>query len=221
MQRCPQCYQIYEDHEKYCEIDGQRLLPDPLLYLDAEESLEEVNVKADQFYTSWTTALIGVLSGIIICVGCYAIYSIWTLQVNAPPSDPPPYVSRLSDTVPTTSPTSVRRPEAAPSMSDSPSPEPEPLAEAAPAPPDPAANRVKAILNQGPVSTGAKRDLEAHEVQTLIEMNDGSTVEVDAAWRDDQGVWYRRGGLVSFVESRRVKTITAKAEVKPSPASVQ
>jgi hypothetical protein len=46
-------------------------------------------------------------------------------------------------------------------------------------------------------------------------MTDGSTLDVDAAWKDNQGIWYRRSGLVSFVDSSRVKAITtARRETK-------
>ncbi|HEX9917535.1 MAG TPA: lytic transglycosylase domain-containing protein [Pyrinomonadaceae bacterium] len=36
---------------------------------------------------------------------------------------------------------------------------------------------------------------------------DGTTLEVDEAWGDAEGVWYRRGGMTNFVERARVKTI--------------
>jgi soluble lytic murein transglycosylase-like protein len=36
---------------------------------------------------------------------------------------------------------------------------------------------------------------------------DGTTLEVDEAWSDAEGVWYRRGGMTNFVERARVKTI--------------
>ena len=55
--------------------------------------------------------------------------------------------------------------------------------------------------------------------KTIIQMNDGTSVEVDAAWSDRQGIWYRRGGLVSFVESNRVKAIRAREEPKPAAVS--
>jgi hypothetical protein len=45
-------------------------------------------------------------------------------------------------------------------------------------------------------------------------MNDGSTLDVEAAWEDKQGIWYRRSGLVSFVDSSRVKAITARRGTK-------
>ena len=70
---------------------------------------------------------------------------------------------------------------------------------------------------QGPISTGEKKSVEAQgRVQTVIEMTDGTTLDVDAAWEDKQGIWYRRSGLVSFVDSSRVKAITARRETKPA-----
>ncbi len=40
---------------------------------------------------------------------------------------------------------------------------------------------------------------------------DGTTLEVDEAWSDAEGVWYRRGGVTNFVERARVKTIEREA----------
>ena len=75
-------------------------------------------------------------------------------------------------------------------------------------------------MNQGPISTGEREQkTEARSDKTIIEMNDGTRVEVDAAWQDTQGVWYRRGGLVSFVESKRIKGIHARQEQKSEAGS--
>lgn len=76
-----------------------------------------------------------------------------------------------------------------------------------------------AQFNRGPISTGEKPKANESEsaLQTVIEMNDGSTLDVDAAWEDKQGIWYRRSGLVSFVESSRVKAITARKGVTKTP----
>ena len=77
-----------------------------------------------------------------------------------------------------------------------------------------------ARLNQGPVSTGEREQKrEDRSDKTIIEMTDGTRVEVDAAWQDNQGVWYRRGGLVSFVESKWIKAIKARQESKVEPVS--
>ena len=89
-----------------------------------------------------------------------------------------------------------------------PSPTESPAEEAAsPSPAAPAATPPPAALNNGPIATGTTRDLAGAE-HAIIKMKDGSTVEADAAWEDAQGVWYRRSGLVSFVEKSRVEAIT-------------
>ena len=36
---------------------------------------------------------------------------------------------------------------------------------------------------------------------------DGTALEVDEAWDDAEGVWYRRGGVTNFIERRRVRKI--------------
>jgi Zn-finger nucleic acid-binding protein len=43
---------------------------------------------------------------------------------------------------------------------------------------------------------------------------DGTAIEVDEAWDDAEGVWYRRGGMTNFVERARVKKIERKGNEK-------
>ena len=69
-------------------------------------------------------------------------------------------------------------------------------------------------LNNGPVSTGA--GVQAVHTQTLIKLKDGSSVAADAAWEDSQGVWYRRGGLVSFVDRKQVERIVDVGQAAPT-----
>jgi hypothetical protein len=52
-------------------------------------------------------------------------------------------------------------------------------------------------------------------------MKDGTSVEADAAWEDAQGVWYRRSGLVSFVEKGRVEEITDLPQRQPAKTEVK
>src|SRR6185503_14256327 len=89
----------------------------------------------------------------------------------------------------------------------SPSPDPEQQAVAAASPAAHTETKSASVqLNQGPISTGEKRSGEAQaNVQTVIEMTDGSTLAVDAAWEDKQETWYRRSGLAASADSPRVK----------------
>ena len=50
---------------------------------------------------------------------------------------------------------------------------------------------------------------------------DGTTLEVDEAWNDAEGVWYRRGGMTNFVERARVKTIERSGGEKEAAKSRQ
>src|ERR1051325_8841008 len=44
-----------------------------------------------------------------------------------------------------------------------------------------------------------------------LKLADGSTMEVDEAWEDAQGVWYRRAGVTYWVERSRVKQVVKSA----------
>lgn len=217
MKRCPQCYQPYSDAERFCELDGQPLLGEigvtspvgkvvdtQVAVLDASAQKREARVMV----------IVGVMVGMVITSLAYAGYALFS--ANPAPDESSLPVSRVEpvDTGPPTPPTrtAVIEPSPAPEEESSPSPEAEAEAEAE----DTAqADTLAARLNQGPVSTGEREQKrEDRSDKTIIEMHDGTSVEVDAAWQDNQGVWYRRGGLVSFVESKRIKGIRARQEPK-------
>ena len=103
----------------------------------------------------------------------------------------------------------VLSPEASPQASAEETASPVP--EAVPQPSEPSVS-----LNHGPISTnqqeGEKRG------RTLIKLKSGVSVEADAAWEDRLGIWYRQGGLVSYVERERIESIGEPPRPK-SPAT--
>jgi hypothetical protein len=219
MKRCPKCYQIFGNSETFCETDGQRLLPDPGLTVSTTELVPDGPPQRSG--GAFAIGLIGACTGVFLCGGAYVAYSLLNSASNKQEERPPLAVQVHEPSQ--TRPAPARVPEAEPSPSESPAEEEQ--AEASPEPAQqPAVEPVSARLNQGPVSTGDQKPAttaDGAKVKTIIEMQDGSSVEVDAAWRDNQGVWYRQGSLVSFVEAPRVKAITARAEPKTSPAGNQ
>jgi soluble lytic murein transglycosylase-like protein len=52
-------------------------------------------------------------------------------------------------------------------------------------------------------------------------MVDGTIIEVDDAWDDAEGVWYRRGGMTNFVARARVRTIERKGGERETAKSRQ
>lgn len=223
MKRCPVCYEGYGEGEKFCELDGQRLLSDPAISPNNEERATINPSRGQAAQQPWFTGFVGVTVGILLCGAFYAAHTLWSSEADAEDQQVTAYSPRATDPVQHMRPAPARSPE---STSDS-LEEGEPTDSEAEASPElspeqspvPEPQTVVARLNQGPVSTGPKvKDTENRsKAQTIIVMTDGTTVEVDAAWEDKQGIWYRRGGLVSFVDSQLVKAITARAEPKSSP----
>lgn len=223
MRRCPECFEVYENSEKFCELDGRPLLADPVLCVAGEENTEPGPEGLQLKRESWLTGLVGVIAGIVICVGVYAGYMMGSIEADSKDQKSPAYATRIQDQLRQDRPAPARIPEPTPAPIEEPSPEleVEPSPESS-GPSDVAeGHKVPARLNQGPVSTGSRKkdDEDGERIQTIVQMNDGTTIEVDAAWEDSQGVWYRRGGLVSLVEKERVRAITARPEPKSSTAS--
>jgi hypothetical protein len=219
MKRCPQCYQVYADDERFCEADGQELLADPAASPEPTQPIPPTPPVAVAGPTWLPAAMLGVLIGIGIGASVFA-----AVMLSSGSKENEPQVVREAPTEVRERPVSMHATAANPAPTaepeESPSPEAEEEAEAEASPQVTEENKaVTAELNQGPISTGKKAKAGESEtgLQTVIEMNDGSTLDVDAAWEDKQGIWYRRSGLVSFVESSRVKAITARKGVAKTP----
>lgn len=222
MKRCPQCYQPYPDSEHFCELDGRPLLVDVAVTSPVGQVVDTAVPVANgsaQKREASLMVVVGVMVGVVLTSLGYAGYAL--LTADATPDEPTLPVSR-AETVDTRQParptrSAVIEPSPAPEEESSPSPEAEEETEEAPAAEK---ETIAAHLNQGPVSTGERQQLKAERADNVvIEMNDGTRMEVDAAWQDNQGVWYRRGGLVSFMESKRIKAIKARQDPKPDPAN--
>src|SRR5678815_691310 len=202
MKQCPECNELFDDQKAFCDMDGSELI-DQTDSLRA--ALSDANVPSSGNSSVWVTGAIGGLIGVIICVLLYMLFLLpgrqtdleqdrRAAQAKEPTAVQPSRVALVpaNNQIPATEPSPPETP-----AEEAPSPSP---AAARPATPPPAA------LNNGPIATGATRE-PAGTDRAIIKMKDGSTVEADAAWEDAQGVWYRRSGLVSFVEKSRVEAL--------------
>lgn len=203
MKQCPECNELFDDHKVFCDMDGAELI-DQTDSLRA--ALSNASVPSSGNSSVWVTGAIGGLIGIIICVLLYMLFLLPGRQSD---------LEQDRRAAQTKEPTAVQPSRAAlvPANNQIPATEPSPTesespAEApSPSPAAPAATPPPAALNNGPIATGTTRELAGGD-RAIIKMKDGSTVEADAAWEDAQGIWFRRSGLVSFVEKSRVEAIT-------------
>jgi Zn-finger nucleic acid-binding protein len=58
--------------------------------------------------------------------------------------------------------------------------------------------------------------ISAPALADQLKLADGTTMEVDEAWEDAQGVWYRRGGVTNLVERSRVREVVKASAAKES-----
>lgn len=213
MKQCPVCNETFDDQKAFCDMDGSELL-------DQTDSLRAALSQASPAASSssasaWVTGTIGGLIGIIICVLLYMLFVLPGRQREieqdrraSETKESTPLKPNQMALVPVNN--QIPVPSPLPSETESPAEE-----AASPSPAAPAPTQPPAALNNGPIATGTKE--AAKSEHAIIKMKDGSTVEADAAWEDAQGVWFRRSGLVSFVEKSRVEAIT-EPQRKPAAA---
>jgi soluble lytic murein transglycosylase-like protein len=72
------------------------------------------------------------------------------------------------------------------------------------------------LLTKAVLLLVALLSLTSSAVADQLKLADGTTMEVDEAWEDSQGVWYRRGGVTNLIEKSRVRQVvkTAGTEAK-------
>jgi cytoskeletal protein RodZ len=216
VKRCSECGQVYEQSFNFCETDGQALFSVGDISVDSKHPV--TNDLRPNRTAAWTTGLIGAMAGIVLCLAVFTVYTVLQSHVDPRPTEVPTYTSQRQQPVQQVRSESARPTDAAAASAET--TEAEASEEESPEPSPVQTQEATTRLNDGPISTGQRNAPQAG-MQTVIEMTDGSNVIVDAAWQDAQGVWYRRGGLVSFIDSSRVKAITARAEPKNSPTDNQ
>lgn len=216
MKQCPECNEVFDDQKAFCDMDGAALI-DQTEFI--RQALNRANPPATTA-SSWVTGVIGGLIGVIVCVLLYIAF-LGPSAHDAQDRDQRP--TQTKETVPTRSTQVAAAPLTQVPAAPTASPEASPAeAEASPGEkaPAPATTPVPpAALNNGPIATGGK-PVSGGE-RAIIKLKDGSSVEADAAWEDAQGVWFRRSGLVSFVEKSRVEAITEPAQRRPAPADAK
>src|SRR5205814_376198 len=66
--------------------------------------------------------------------------------------------------------------------------------------------------------TDAESESELLNGKPRLRLTDGTTIPVDDAWEDAQGVWYRKAGVTYLVERVKVRTIDRSSAANPVAA---
>jgi hypothetical protein len=187
MKRCPECNSPFPDTEKFCELDGTPLFENP----DDPKSPRQFSLPV----AASAGAVIGVLLVLIYLVlthekGQKPIVSSTSTSAVGQQQLPPRPMILAPESVP--SPTIEPSPSPSPSVSPSPSIQPTP-------------EQVK--LSTDPISTTRGQN----SGPLTIKLNTGVTIEADEAWQTSEGVWYRKGGMVSLLDPKDIKSVGNKS----------
>jgi hypothetical protein len=214
MKQCPECNEVFDNQKAFCDMDGSELVQ----LTDSPRAISQTNTPAGAT-PGWMTGVIGGLIGIVVCVLLYIAFLAPNRETaqqdrsnNQNTVTTPPGPNQIA-VVPTNQvpPAETASPTESPADAEA-SPEASPVAPATTTTPP-------AALNKGPIATGGKYVSTGE--RAIVKMKDGSTLEADAAWEDAQGIWYRRSGVVSFLDKSRVEAITEPPQKPPAPAETK
>lgn len=196
MKQCPTCSATFDDGDRFCEIDGTPLLPVRPLSNTPGKTLPVI-------------AVIGISLGAFIVI----FYLSFPGETEKPEPAANSTVARQQSAAPRLLP--APRPTVEPSPSPSIAPSPSPSAEVSPSP-----QPSQTELSSSPITTSAGGP--SVKGQMIIHLISGGQIEADEVWRTGEGIWYRKGSVMSLIDPKNVKSIdkvnssTAAATAKPS-----
>ena len=238
MKLCPQCDFLYEDDQSVCDMDGKELVHSPAVVSDQDMAtpvsattlpLPDV-LTVESAGRRWrnlaflTLFVLATLLLVIYLARANQLRSLRAPQESESPTD------RSAGDIPAESP-SGSQPSSSESVSTQtssadtvlPEQSPEQLTEVSSAETDQAAvssassTAKEALahtrLTPGPVTAGVP--LGNSRGPVIVRLNNGAAIRADEAWEKREGIWYRQGGVVTFLKRSEVRTI----ERLPSPAA--
>jgi len=212
MKQCPQCKQHFADSQNFCDADGTPLRDETELLREALKTSGDT-VPTLPVQKMWPIVTIGVLIGVIICLGAYVV--MITKSSEREETNKKPETAKVNTFNQSAQPVMIRPAELPSPTVEEPVAEESPTESPAPTPAEVVNSEPSASLNEGAISTN--RQEGERRGRTIIKLKSGVRVEADAAWEDRMGIWYRQGGLVSYVERDRIESIGQPAQPKTSP----
>lgn len=194
MKRCPECDAVFSDTVKFCELDGATLTEGA----DVIELSEAVPNGASRSLTP-IAAVGGLLIGVLLVL-IYLVVSRDRVREPVRTSSAAPAVAQqqLASRPLLSQPIPVESPSVEPSPSPSPSVQPSPS-------PSPTSKPIE--LSSSPISTTNGQDKTG---PVTIKLESGLTIEADEAWKTSEGIWYRKGGIVSLLNPKDIRALEKK-----------
>ena len=221
MKHCPQCDFIYEDDQIVCDMDGKELVLDPATGVSATPVMVSDGLPMESAGRRWRN--FALLTVFVIAALVIVIYLARANELRSHRDIPPQSTAGdislqpvSSDLVSTQTPSADTLPEQSPEQAnelttaETVQTTASSLASSSSTPNESLAHT---RLTPGPVSAGVPSGNSRGPV--IVRLNNGASIRADEAWEKREGIWYRQGGVVTFLKRSQVRAI----ERLPSPSS--
>jgi hypothetical protein len=234
MKLCPQCDFIYEDDQSVCDMDGKELVSNPSRVVTEQSfatlvsatpglvsdvlPMEAAGRRRRNF--ALVTAVGLVLAALVIVIYLARMHQF---RSGRAPESSESSTDRSGEIPPQSTSRDVSGQPSASELVSTQTPAPE---TALPEQSREQSNELSSLetdqsstakeslahtrLTPGPVSAGASGYSRG---PVIVRLNNGAAIRADEAWEKREGIWYRQGGVVTFLKRSQVRTI----ERLPSP----
>jgi len=230
MKLCPQCDFIYEDDQSVCDMDGKDLVSNPgrvvteqdfATLVSATPVLESDVLPMEPAGRRRRNFALVTAVGLVLAALFIVIY-LARMQTDRSAGEIPPQSTsgNTSGQPPSSDLASTQTPSADIALAEQ---SREQSSELSSVETDQATDSSSAStskeslahtrLTPGTVSAGVSSGNSRGPV--IVRLNNGAAIRADEAWEKREGIWYRQGGVVTFLKRSEVRTI----ERLPSPTS--
>ena len=228
MKLCPQCDFIYEDDQRFCDMDGKELVCDPAPVVIEAAVANPLSPAPERLAGRRSRSFaVAVVVGVVLAALVIVLYFVRTHQTRSGAASetstqsPERSIARSSAESPThptsadinEQPAAALVPEQTPPADSAP---PEQLGEQS-------VGQLSSQTDSSAQSSASRASLShtrlaANPVSTrgpsgnsrgpvIVRLNNGAAIKADEAWERKEGIWYRQAGMVTFLRRSRVRTI--------------
>lgn len=207
MKLCPQCAFIYEDAQTFCDMDGKELVPDspPVVESAAEPAKLTIDLPPRSSSRRLRILAIAIVISVTLLAGILLAQLGWQSSAASPVREVPPIP------LPVTSDLNTSPSQVADKLQDENSLENVAADNAETAESASSRSALAPASGLRSVSSGAG----SNPTPVVLRLTNGATIKADEVWVRKDGVWYRQGGLITFLKHSQVKSVERPGAAPP------
>jgi hypothetical protein len=205
MKLCPQCDFIYEDEQSFCDMDGKALVFQRVAAVAEADVAPLASASKDPRPRAkrWLILIAGIALLLAVIAVAYLVQWRESRRVYAAESSIPPIASDIS-------PQPISIPVAKPAAPETASVSENTNANVAL--PEASAKMLANSVAANSVNAGLPANNSSAPV--IVRLTNGAAITADEAWQGKNGIWYRQGGMVTFLKRSQVQAIERRPALR-------